>query len=149
MLEKRWVASVLSFDPEAEEYVLWSEIDSIDSAAVLRAGVIVPVNATEIDPPLPEFIVPPRKYGGLAFPHRAQAQFAWMAQYPMPRSESLFRRALPRIGVSAGVAVLFVLPYILYRSTRLPANACPKCWYDRAGLAPDAACPECGTEPED
>ena len=39
---------------------------------------------------------------------------------------------------------LFWLPdYIAAKRVR--AGRCPSCGYDRRGLAPDAACPECGT----
>ncbi|CAG0978180.1 hypothetical protein PHYC_01618 [Phycisphaerales bacterium] len=35
----------------------------------------------------------------------------------------------------------------LYRYAPSPPGTCPTCRYDRAGLAPNSACPECGTQP--
>jgi hypothetical protein len=45
---------------------------------------------------------------------------------------------IPWVLVAAPTAWLWWL------DRRTPHSLCPKCRYDRTGLAPDAACPECG-----
>lgn len=58
-------------------------------------------------------------------------------------------------GWAAGTSLLYPilltsLPAVLlwYTDRRRPRpHACPKCSYDRRGLAPDTKCPECGTTP--
>jgi len=45
------------------------------------------------------------------------------------------------------IAITLALPpaYLEYRRRKKPQpGCCVKCGYDRAGLAPDAKCPECG-----
>jgi hypothetical protein len=48
-------------------------------------------------------------------------------------------------------AATLLLPYALFhtirRLRRRREGLCPRCAYNRAGLAPSAACPECGTSP--
>lgn len=48
-----------------------------------------------------------------------------------------------------GLFVWFALwgRHALTRRRRRARNQCPSCGYHRTGLAPDAACPECGTNP--
>ena len=49
------------------------------------------------------------------------------------------------------VPALAATVYLWRRDARLRSrsvlNLCPKCSYDRTGLAPDATCPECGSSP--
>jgi hypothetical protein len=47
--------------------------------------------------------------------------------------------------LGAGAVGAWAGPYARYR--RLRATRCPSCAYDRAGLAADVRCPECGTVP--
>lgn len=92
--------------------------------------------------------------------------------YPFPTNEglTLSRLAYPRFywqtNVGSGIAARWVavpmwplcllalgaagfawrLDTLARRRTRL--NLCPKCTYDRTGLAANARCPECGTLPK-
>jgi hypothetical protein len=55
------------------------------------------------------------------------------------------------VGVSLlyPVALTLIPAALLWYADRRPfgPGLCPKCSYDRRGLAPDAKCPECGTVP--
>jgi hypothetical protein len=52
---------------------------------------------------------------------------------------------IPLVVVAAATALLWTADR---RGTqRESGGRCPKCQYDRRGLAPDAKCPECGTIP--
>ena len=52
----------------------------------------------------------------------------------------LWLSALASLGITA---LAFRLDTLARRRARM--NLCPKCHYDRTGLAGDAVCPECGT----
>jgi hypothetical protein len=61
----------------------------------------------------------------------------------------VWRVDLPLWALATAAAVVSVLAWhldTLARRRTLP-NLCPKCNYDRAGLAEGAACPECGSTP--
>jgi hypothetical protein len=52
---------------------------------------------------------------------------------------------IPFLLCAVPTAILSRRDYIL--TSRARAGRCPKCGYDRRGLAADAKCPECGTVP--
>jgi len=52
---------------------------------------------------------------------------------------------MPALGTLLGSAAAWRLDALARRRARL--NLCPKCNYDRAGIAGDAKCPECGAMP--
>lgn len=139
VIEVQWVASVVRFDPEKGEFVSIEQPDPSLADAVFRAvGRNGPSPMNQVTGPLPRFISPGNTYT----PH-----YAWFGQRPAPSRLPLLVRAGPGIGLSALLAVLVVLPYVLYKATRVPTNACAFCWYSRAGLRPEEPCPECGRAP--
>ncbi len=70
-------------------------------------------------------------------------------QYSKTNDQRFMRVDCPHwfLLLAAGVPWLFATPGIIRRGRvrrRLRRGRCVKCGYDRAGLAKDAACPECG-----
>ncbi|HMN40561.1 MAG TPA: hypothetical protein PKE29_06910 [Phycisphaerales bacterium] len=51
----------------------------------------------------------------------------------------------PAVGILFITAIAWRLDTLARRRVR--AHLCPKCRYDRAGLAMGVACPECGSQP--
>jgi rubrerythrin len=51
------------------------------------------------------------------------------------------------LGVMGVVIVAVVIGTIVGYKTAPPEWSCPRCGYDRRGLAADAKCPECGMVP--
>jgi hypothetical protein len=87
------------------------------------------------------------------------------AKTDLPADHSLLRLTLPGVGhcvlplcpLWPGFALntlfyaafaygLWQIPLAIRRRRRRRANKCVKCGYDRAGLAENATCPECGTK---
>lgn len=61
------------------------------------------------------------------------------------------RYQIPLWPLAAGsflaTAIAWRLDTLAHRRARGGVNLCPKCTYDRTGLAADAKCPECGALP--
>jgi hypothetical protein len=77
---------------------------------------------------------------------RQSFHVSWMASYEEGRRESsLYLPLWPLLGVSAPAAFWAWRLDVLARRRAL--NLCPKCRYDRTGLAASAVCPECGAAP--
>jgi rubrerythrin len=64
------------------------------------------------------------------------------------RTESLVTEALAAVLALAFIALGIFISFRrrkMARRARAGLNLCPKCNYDRAGLAKDVVCPECGS----
>ncbi|HMN40146.1 MAG TPA: hypothetical protein PKE29_04825, partial [Phycisphaerales bacterium] len=75
------------------------------------------------------------------------SRFTWWGGW---KTDSLGWRAVVPLwlpaGATLGMTIAVCAPEMLARR-RARVHHCPKCNYDRAGIAKDAVCPECGERP--
>ncbi|HVU64535.1 MAG TPA: hypothetical protein VHC70_11205 [Phycisphaerales bacterium] len=74
-------------------------------------------------------------------PFRFQWGFDWISGSGWTLDVPLW---LPTLVAFSTASVAWCLDALARRRARGGVNLCPKCNYDRAGIAADAKCPECG-----
>ncbi len=82
----------------------------------------------------------------------AQRVFDGLFWWPLPRRDFGFSNfVIPFWYLVAasltGTASAWSLDVFANRRARFKPHRCPKCNYDRTGLAPGVVCPECGSKP--
>ena len=113
----------------------WSMSDG--SGVMFRSGVVI-VHADPGGPNRQHFYARPYKpefYWGFSWYARSRPSGGsyWAFSVPL---------WIPAAGALIFTAIVWRLDTLARRRARL--NLCPKCHYDRAGLAAGAVCPECG-----
>jgi hypothetical protein len=100
----------------------------------LSAGTI------EVRDALDSLVVPEREYWGVRLRPMSDPSLGLLPLHPLWPGFAL--NTIFYSGLAWG---LWQVPLAIRRRRRRRLNRCVKCGYDRAGLAADAHCPECGT----
>jgi hypothetical protein len=115
---------------------LWWWNSGGDCAAVAMGSVVMGTQ----DYPVPASAT------GLSIEHSVPKSFRWWfwsSDHNGPTAWQVFIPLwLPLSGMLLATAIAWRLDTLARRRAQL--NLCPKCTYDRTGLAPNAKCPECG-----